>query len=266
MADPKGIAVITGASSGIGEVYADRLAKQGYDLILIARGTNELARVAAHIWSTTGRSAELVSADLTNAADLLRVERLLAETPDITVLVNSAGVGSAGMLLISDPDEMTDLISLNVNAVMRLTYAVVPNFVDRGSGTIINIGSGAALRPELLNGVYGGAKAFVLAFSESLKHELEGTGVRVQIVLPGATATNFWNRMGVSLDALEPEWLMTPEDLVDAALAGLERGEFVTIPSLEERELWNAFEKARHAMFGKLSKHDPAARYRRAAA
>jgi hypothetical protein len=261
----KGTAVITGASSGIGAVYADRLARRGYNLVLVARRADKLEEVADRIRSTTGRRVDLFPADLSDELDLARVELFLKETPGITLLVNNAGLGGALTLLDSDVDQMSAMIALNVTALTRLTYAVVPHFVERGAGTIINIGSIVAINPEALNGVYGGTKAFVLAFSQNLHKELDGTGVAVQVVLPGATATDFWDLSGRPLEQLPSGIVMTSEDLVDAALTGLDRGEFVTIPSLQDGGLYATYEAARQAMIGKLSTATPAARYQAAA-
>ena len=266
MHSPQGTAVITGASSGIGAVYADRLARRGYDLVLIARRADRLEQVAERIRSTTGRTVDLFPADLADELDLARVEVLLRETPGITLLVNNAGLGGALTLVDSDVDQMTAMIALNVTALTRLTYAVVPQFVARGSGRIINIGSIVAINPEALNGVYGGSKAFVLAFSQNLRNELQGTGVTVQVVMPGATATDFWDLSGRPLEQLPNGIVMSSEDLVDAALIGLDRGEFATIPSLQDGGLYDAYESARQAMIGSLSTATPAPRYRTAAA
>ena len=260
-----GTAVITGASSGIGAVYADRLANRGYDLILIARRADKLEEVAGRIRRKTGRKVEIFPADLSDELDLARVEVLLKETPEITTLVNNAGLGGALKLLDSDVDQMTSLISLNVTALTRLTYAVVPQFVRRGAGTIVNIGSIVAINPEALNGVYGGTKAYVLAFSQNLRNELQGTGVKVQVVMPGATATDFWDLSGRPLEQLPAGIVMSSEDLVDAALIGLDRGEFATIPSLQDGGLYETYESARQAMIGSLSSAKTAPRYRAAA-
>jgi short-subunit dehydrogenase len=156
---------------------------------------------------------------------------------------------------------MEEMITLNVTALTRLSYAGAPAFVSRCKGTIINIASIAAIAPELLNGVYGGAKAFVLAFSQSLNHELADKGVRVQAVLPGATATEFWDIAGMPVSNFPQDTVMTTEDLVDSALAGLKLGELVTIPALPDKADYDAFEKARLAMRPNLSHANPAARY-----
>jgi uncharacterized protein len=187
----KGTALITGASAGIGAIYADRLAKRGYDLILVARNNGRLTSLARRIANDTGRKVETVEADLTSSTDLNPVEQILRTNASISLLVNNAGVGAAAPLLASDVDKMEDMIRLNVTALTRLTYAAVPGFVARGNGTIINISSMAAISPETLNGVYGATKAFVLTFTHSLVHELADKGIRVQAVLPVATATEF---------------------------------------------------------------------------
>jgi uncharacterized protein len=257
----QGTALITGASSGIGAIYADRLARRGYDLILVARNQSRLEELAARLRDETGRSVEIVPADLNDSADLLRVETVLRTNSTISMLVNNAGIGGAAPLLASDVDAMDRMIRLNVLALTRLTYAATPAFVERGSGTIINIASIVAISPETLNGVYGGSKAFVLAFSQSLQHELAEKGVRIQAVLPGATATEFWDIAGLPVNNLPAEIVMSAHDLVDAALAGLDQGETVSIPSLEDKSEWDAYDAVRRAMAGKLSRTKPAARY-----
>lgn len=261
--EAKGTALITGASSGIGAVYADRLARRGYDLILVARNHQRLDSLAARLRSETGRAVETLAADLSDPSDLARVEATLRSDGRITLLVNNAGVGGAGPLLDSDVEAMDRMIRLNVLSLTRLTYAVAPAFVARGGGSIINIASIVAISPETLNGVYGGTKAFVLAFSQSLRHELSDKGVRVQAVLPGAIATEFWDIAGVPVAHLPKEIVMSAEDVVDAALAGFDAGEFATIPSLPDVAQWDAYEDARQAMRPNLSRTVPAARYTR---
>ncbi|MGO4579759.1 SDR family NAD(P)-dependent oxidoreductase [Cupriavidus sp. 2TAF22] len=256
-----GTALITGASSGIGAIYADRLARRGYDLVLVARNRERLETLAQRLTDETGRSVEIVTADLGAEADVHRIETLLRTDASITTLVNNAGVGAVAPLLASDVDKMQSMIELNVVALTRLTYAAVPGMVERGTGTIINIASVVAISPELLNGVYGASKAFVLALTRSLKHELADKGVRVQAVLPGATRTEFWDVAGQPADNLPQDWVMSADDMVDAALAGLDQGEVFTVPSLPDVADWNAYESARTALFPNLSRSAPAARF-----
>jgi short-subunit dehydrogenase len=258
----KGTALITGASSGIGAVYADRLARQGYDLILVARSQAKLNALANHLSDQTGRTVEVVAADLKNKADSLRVEQILRSDASITLLVNNAGVGGVMPLLGSPVDDMEAMINLNVTALMRLAYAAVPGFVARGAGTVINIASIVAIAPEILNGVYGGTKAFVLSLSQSMQHELADKGVRIQAVLPGATATDFWSEAGNPVENLPKEIVMSAEDMVDAALVGLAAGEVVTIPSLHDGSQWDRYEAQRRTLSGLFGNSVAAPRYR----
>ncbi|MDQ0606804.1 short-subunit dehydrogenase [Variovorax sp. W1I1] len=260
-ATSKGTALITGASSGIGAVYADRLARRGFDLVLVARNGDRLQALAARLTAETGRKIETIAADLTDKKDIARVEAAIRTNRELTLLVNNAGVGATAPLLASDIEKMEEMIAINVNALTRLTYAAVPGFVARGAGTLVNIASIVAVSPETLNGVYGGSKAFVLALSQSLQHEVGDKGVRVQAVLPGATATEFWGIAGLPVQHLPSAIVMSAEDMVDAALAGLDQGEKVTIPSLPSQDEWDAFDAARRAMSGRISSSVPAARY-----
>jgi len=257
----QGTALITGASTGIGAVYAKRLAQRGYDLILVARRRDRLVSLAECISNETRRSVEIIAADLNDATSLVTVEAKLKEDASITLLVNNAGVGTHTPLLDSDVDAMTRMIDLNVTALTRLTYAVVPGFVSRGKGAIINISSIVSIAPERLNGVYGGTKAFVLAFSRSLQHELSLHGVKVQAVLPGATATDLWQNGGLPVENLNPAIVMSAGDMVDAALSGFDQDELVTIPALHDAAKWVTFEAAREALLPELSNRTPAPRY-----
>ncbi|GGF86056.1 SDR family oxidoreductase [Azorhizobium oxalatiphilum] len=266
MTTSRGTALVTGASSGIGAIYADRLARRGYDLILVARNAERLQSVAARIAETTGRSVEALQADLNNAMDLRGVEARLRDDTSISLLLNNAGFGGAAPLLQSDVDKMEEMIAVNVTALTRLTYAVAPAFVKRGVGTIINIASIVAIGPEILNGVYGASKAYVLALTQSLNHELADKGLRIQAVLPGATATDFWQIAGVGgHENLPKEIVMRAEDLVDAALAGLDAGETVTIPPLQDGDEWTRYEAARREMSGHFNHTKPGPRYLKSA-
>lgn len=257
----KGTALITGASTGIGAVYADRLARRGYDLVLVARNRERLTALANRLVAETGRSAEILPADLNNKADLLRVEATLRDDPNMTMLVNNAGVGSVAPLIKADIDKMEDMITLNITALTRLTYAAAPGFVERGHGTIINISSTVGISTETLNGVYGATKAYVLGFSHSLQHELGDKGVRIQAVLPGATATEFWDIAGFAHQNMPQDMVMSAENMVDAALAGLDQGERVTIPGLQDGEAWTSFEASRLAISKMFGNAIPGPRY-----
>lgn len=259
----RGKALITDASSGIGAMYADRLAKRGYDLILVTRGDKPLANLNRRIASDTGRSIENVIADLASMEGVRKVESVLKTAEHISLLVNNAGLGSATPLLEADLEKMDEIIRLNVIALTRLTYAAIPPFVARGGGTVINVASIVALLPETLNGVYGGTKSYVLAFTLSLQHELVDKQIRVQAVLPGPTATEFWDAAGKPLHQLPLQIVMSAEDLVDAALIGLDLGESVTIPSLADNAMWDRYEAARRAMAGRLCNAIVAPRYSR---
>jgi short-subunit dehydrogenase len=257
----KGTALVTGASSGIGAIYADRLARRGYDLILVARNRERLDGLARRLSAETGRSIEIVAADLAKRGDVARIESILRDNAGISVLVNNAGVGATAPLLASDVDKMSDMIALNVDALMRLTYAAVPGFVARGGGTIVNIASVVGVAPEMLNGVYGGSKAYVTAFTQALNKELAGKGVKVQAVLPGATATDFWQIGGLPVENLDPAIVMSAQDLVDGALQDFDNGVLISLPSLHDLQAFDQYEAGRQALFGLLSSNQLAPRY-----
>ncbi|TYL93527.1 SDR family oxidoreductase [Bradyrhizobium rifense] len=256
----KGTALVTGASSGIGAVYADRLARRGYDLILVARNQQRLNAVADRLRGETRRKIAVLQADLNEKAGVAKVEAVLRDNADITMLVNNAGVGSVASILQADVDTMEAMIALNVTALTRLTYAAAPAFVARGAGTIVNISSVVGIAVEALNGVYSASKSYVLSFGHSLQKDLADKGVRVQTVLPGATATEFWDVAGYPPQKTS-EVTMSAEDCVDAALAGLDAGELVTIPGLHDEQLWTRWEADRREISPKFRNAKPALRY-----
>ena len=257
----KGTALITGASSGIGAMYADRLARRGHDLILVARNRERLEALQRRLTDDTGRSVEIIVADLNDKTDLDRVEVRLRTDASITVLVNNAGMAMSGDLASADADRLESMILLNVLAPSRLALAAIPGFVGRGKGTLINISSVLALAPERFNGAYSGTKAYLLNLSLRLQQEVASRGVRVQVVLPGATRTEIWEKAGTDIATLPPSMVMDVDSMVDAALAGLDRGEVVTIPALPDVADWDAYEAARQQMIPNLSRSVPAARY-----
>jgi uncharacterized protein len=256
----KGTAVITGASSGIGAIYADRLAKRGYDLLLVARNEARLKTIANRLSAETGRNTTLLVTDLGDRSGRSKVETVLRESPSITMLVNNAGVGSVASILQANVDEMEDMIELNITALTRLTHAVAPAFVARGAGTIINISSVVAIAVEALNGVYSASKSYVLSFGHALQRDLADKGVRIQTVLPATTATEFWDVAGYAKQR-ESVSAMSAQNLVDAALAGLDQGELVTIPSLHDADDWIRWEAERRAISRKFNSAVPAPRY-----
>ena len=266
MTKASGTALITGASSGIGAVYADRLAHRGYDLILVARDAERMEALAARLRAQTGRVAEVLPADLATPAGLDPVQERLARDPAITMLVNNAGISLNGGLLDNEPAALQRLIAVNITAPTLLAAAAGRAFAARQAGTIINIASVLAVAPELLDGVYSGSKAYILNLTIDLAARLKPAGVHVQAVLPGATRTEIWARSGKDPDALMPGMVMETGDLVDAALVGLDRGETVTIPPLADEAQWTAYDHARLALAPNLSRRTVAARYRRAEA
>ena len=257
-------ALITGASAGIGAVYADRLARRGHDLILVARDEIRLNALAERLRAEIGRSVEVMPADLLARPDLLSIEHRLRKDPSIDMLVNNAGVAVSGPMHGSDVDRLEAMVNLNVTAALRLAHAAVEGFVARGKGTLINISSVVALAPERFNAAYSGAKAFMLNLSTMLRAELADAGIRVQAVLPGATRTGIWGKAGVDIATLPADILMDVDEMVDAALAGLDMGEAVTLPSLPDMADWSRFNDARLAMGPNMSRAHAARRYARA--
>ena len=257
----KGKAVITGASGGMGAVYADRFAKRGYDLLLIARDGKRLGDVANRLSGQHGVNVETMIADLSDKSALLKLESRLQADKNVSVLVNNAGFGGTKSIVDSNVDELENMIFLNVTALTRLTAAVLPNLIAKKTGALINIASVVAVNPEALNGTYSGTKAYVLNFTQSLFKTLKGSGVQVQAVLPGATRTDFWDRAGLPVNNLPEKNVMSAEVCVDAALAAFDDGELVTIPALPDVEVWNRYEQSRVALYPFLSSREAAKRY-----
>jgi uncharacterized protein len=257
----RGAALVTGASAGIGATYADRLARRGHDLILVARDAARLETLAARLRAETGVAVEVFRADLTDKADIARLEARLTADPKIHLLINNAGAALFGGFLEQGSEQIEGLIQLNITAVARLANAAAKAFVQRGRGTIVNVGSVVGLLPEYRSVVYGATKAFVLYLTQGLNEEIGGAGVKLQAVLPGATRTEIWERAGRDPADLDPNRTMNVDELVDAALAGLDKGELITIPSLLDPAEWDAFQVARLKMSPNLSNAHPAPRY-----
>lgn len=252
--------LVTGASSGIGTVYADRFAKRGHDLVLVARDADRLGSLAQRLRGETGVAVDVLPADLTKADDLTRVETRLREDARIGILINNAGAALLGRFEDQSTERMADLIGLNVTALTRLAGAVAPRFAASGEGAIVNIGSVVGLAPEFGMTVYGATKAFVLYLSQGLHLELGPKGVYVQAVLPAATRTEIWGRSGADVNTMSG--VMEAGDLVDAALVGFDRRETVTIPPLPDAGQWDSYQMARMAMLPNFAQDQAAERYR----
>ncbi len=223
-------ALVTGASSGIGRAFAERLAGEGYDLILVARSTGRLEALAAELRKESQVEAEVLAADLTEPEQLRQVEARISEEPDLALLVNNAGFGTVGRFPELPPDGEETEVRLNVIAVLRLTRAALPGMIERGAGGIINVSSMAALQPSPYTATYGATKAFVNSFTEALHEEIRGSGVRVQALCPGFTRTEFQERAGVQNDVIPSFAWMEPAAVVEASLEGLRRGVVVCVP------------------------------------
>lgn len=252
--------LITGASSGIGATYAERFARRGHDLVLVARDNTRLQTLAAHLRQEHGVAVDVVQADLTCTRDLEAVEARLCEDATIGILINNAGVAQAGSFLEQTAQSLSDLITLNTTALTRLASAIAPRLVLAGEGAIVNIGSVVGLAPEFGMTVYGASKAFVLFLSQGLSLELSAKGVYVQAVLPAATRTEIWERAGIDINTLAE--VMDVDELVDAALIGFDRRELVTIPPLQDAARWDTLQTTRQALLADIRQAHAAERYR----
>lgn len=252
--------LITGASSGIGTVYAERFARRGHDLVLVARDTGRLDALATRLRHDTGVAIDVLPADLTQRSDLATVETRLRDDARIGILINNAGIAQSGGFTEQSADSIEQLITLNTLALTRLAAAVAPRLASAGEGAIINIGSVVGLAPEFGMSVYGATKAFVLFLSQGLSLELTPKGVYVQAVLPAATRTEIWERAGIDINTLSE--VMDVGELVDAALVGFDRRETVTIPPLHVAERWDTLEAARQGLLSDIRQAQAAERYR----
>jgi len=252
--------LITGASSGIGTVYAERFARRGHDLVLVARDTARLESLAARLRQDTRVAVDVLPADLTQRADLANVETRLRDDARIGILINNAGVAQSGGFTDQSADSIDQLVTLNTVALTRLAAAIAPRLANAGEGAIVNIGSVVGLAPEFGMSVYGASKAFVLFLSQGLSLELSPKGVYVQAVLPAATRTEIWERAGIDINTL-PE-VMDVGELVDAALVGFDRRETVTIPPLHVAARWDTLEASRQGLLSDIRQAQAAERYR----
>ncbi len=220
-------ALVTGASSGIGEVYARTLAARGTALVLVARRGDRLEALAKEVDVPT----EVLTADLADPDDLRRVEERVAATTDpVDLLVNNAGFGTTGDFASLPVEREEEEIRLNILAVVRLCRAALPGMLERGAGGIVNVSSLAAFQPDPGNAVYGATKAFVLSFSEAVAEEVHKRGVQVQALCPGYTRTEFQTTAEYETSRIPKIVWQTPDKVVDASLAALDKGKVLCVP------------------------------------
>lgn len=254
--------LITGASTGIGAVYADRFARRGHDLVLVARDKDRLEALAKRLRQDYRIAVDVLPADLTHASDLAKVEKRLQEDANIDTLINNAGIAQSGGFVEQTPNSIEQLIALNTTALTRLAAAIAPRLVQAGQGAIVNISSVVGLAPEFGMSVYGATKAFVLFLSQGLSLELSAKGVYVQAVLPAGTYTEIWQRAGIDIRHFSQ--MMQVDELVDAALIGFDRREMVTIPPLQNAVHWDNLDATRQALLSDIKQAEAALRYKTA--
>jgi short-subunit dehydrogenase len=231
------VALITGPTSGLGAGFARRFARDGYDLVLVARDVERLERLAAELRDQAGADVEVLPADLALAADRAKVADRLSH--GVRVLVNNAGFTTSGEFWTVDLATLQSQLDVNVTAVMQLTHAALPPMLDAGAGTVINVASVAGL----LSGrgsTYSASKAWVISFTEGLANGMGGTGVGMHALCPGFVRTEFHQRAGIDM-ASTPSflWLQVP-DVVDECLADVAKGKVVIIPGLQYKALATA--------------------------
>jgi uncharacterized protein len=256
MASTRDRALVTGASAGIGEAFAERLARDGYDLILVARRGDRLESIAERLAKESGAGIEVFALDLTNAADLAKLEKAAASDDGLSLLINNAGFGGYCPFVELDPRVAEELIDVHVTATVRLTRAALPGMIARGRGAIVNIASLLAFSgtipadPLPHRATYAAAKSFMVTFTQTLAGELAGTGVRAMVCCPGVVKTEFHEVQGMDLSHVPR---MSSEDIVTATLAGLELGEVVCVPALEDASLVDKVGETQRALLGGAS-------------
>lgn len=231
------LAAITGASSGIGEAFARKLAARGYDILLIARRRDRLQQIAAELATTFGMRAQALAVDLATDSGLAQAEQHLRNEPRLAFLVNNAGFGTRSFFHEADPAPQDAMHRLHVLATLRLTRAALPGMVARDRGAVVNVSSVAAFMQGPHNVSYCATKAWMNSFCEGLTLELRSARSRVQVqaLCPGFTKTEFHQAMGIGRDFASASWWMTAEEVVDASLRGLDQRRWLVIPGWRYR-------------------------------
>lgn len=244
-------ALITGSTAGLGAAFARRLAREGHDLVLVARDRERLREQAADLAARYGIAAEALPADLAQDAGIEAVaERLADPGRPVDLLVNNAGFGLSGRFLeVALPDELR-MLKVHCEAVLRLTSAAVGAMRGRGRGAVVNVASVAAFVPR---GTYGASKAWAVSFTQGVARDLAGTGVRLMALCPGFVRTEFHQRAGMRTDAV-PGWMWLDADKVVAeALRDLARGRTLSIPDPRYKALMGAAKLVPHGLLGRIS-------------
>lgn len=232
---PPAVAVITGASSGIGEAFARHLAREGYDLILLARRKERLEALAAEVQRDTHARVEIWTADLSSPLEVERIEQRIAALDRLDLLVNNAGFGLGGRYVDADIEDSVRMVQVHVTASMRLVRAALPGMIRQGHGGIINVSSISGFVPVGGTTVYGATKSYLNFFTESLEMELKGSGVRVQALCPGFTRTEFHDQIG--RPALPSLFWMKPDQIVQESLRGMRENQLYVVPGLQYKLL-----------------------------
>ncbi|TFI58506.1 SDR family oxidoreductase [Sphingomonas parva] len=254
-------ALVTGASSGIGRVYAEHLARTGHDLILVARRADRLQALADALAQEHRIEIEVLPADLGESDGVETVARRIEAGARIDMLINNAGYAARARVAELDFAALEAMLRVNILALARLSQAALKRMIEVGRGTIINIASGTVFMQMPGNAGYGASKNFVTAFTRHMQVEAAGTGVRVQLLVPGVIATDFHEVAGNDLANFPPERVMSAEDLVVASLRALELGEEVCIPSLPDMAAWDAYADAEAGVAANVSRDRIAPRY-----
>lgn len=261
-------ALVTGASSGIGVAFAERLAHDGFDLIIVARRKDRLESLAQRIKENHHVNVEVFPADLGDHDSIRTVEKRIEEEPALEMLVNNAGFGGYMPFVELDPDKAEELINVKVLAVMRLTRAALPGMIARKSGSVINVSSRLAFSGPLgssqlpKRATYAGANAYINTFTQLLQSEVEGTGVQMQALCPGVVATEFHSLVGADTSRFPAAIVMQADELVDASLKGLKLGEVICVPALEDSNLLMQIQEDQKRFFESSRTDSVAARYK----